>query len=351
MSSRALIYCLIVFASTANCVEPYEFKRNEGVEYLVIDGRITQFDEVNQLKLSMSTPYATSTIARPVENAEVKLVNSTNEFEYFIEEGNGLYTHCGNTLKVEVGETYHLEIEIGQKKYASFPQILPEPVNADSITFKVGYENEINEYGNEIAYQNIDIFINTPINVNGVNSYLRWKTDESWSFTERQCHPLHVPRTCYMKNDLSVEDIFIYSSESITGTYLSNKLVAKKRILDNVEFIEKHYFIVHQYTLPKEAYEYWEKVFQIANPAGNIFDLPPAPLSGNVYNVNDKDEIVLGYFEVIGSSLVRIPLYRPDIHPITISDKEYLCRWGDYVDVCCNCSILKSSTTDRPDYW
>ncbi len=351
MSSRVIIYCLIVFIATANCVDPYDFKPGETGAYLVVDGRITQSDEINRVKLVMSTTYATNTNSRPVENAQIKVVNSNGEFELFIEEGDGIYMHCGNTLQVKIGETYHLEIEIGDKKYQSIPQTLPEPVNADSITFKVGYGSEINEYGNTISYENIDVFINTPINVDGENSYLRWKTEESWSFTEIKCHPLANPKTCFMARDLSSEDIYIFSSNDISGTYLSNKLVAKKRILNNVEFIEKHYFIVNQYTLQKEAYAYWNKVIQIANPSGDIFDLPPAPLSGNVFNVNDRNEIVLGFFEVAGNSTTRIPLYQPDIQPINITAKDYLCRWGDYVDVCCNCLLLELSTTERPDYW
>jgi hypothetical protein len=351
MSSRVLIYCLIVFISTTNCVDPYDFKPKEAGEYLVIDGRITQSDDINPLKLTMSTTYATSTNARPVENAQIKLVDSNGASELYIEEGDGIYIHCGNSLQVHVGGTYHLEIEIGNKKYQSIPQTLPEPVQADSITFKVGYGSEVNEYGNEVSFENIDIFINTPINVNGIKSYLRWKSEESWSFTEIKCHPLHNPKTCYMARDLSTEDIYTFSSDAISGTYLSNHLVAKKRILNNVEFIETHFFIVNQYTLQEEAYAYWDKVIQIANPSGNIFDLPPAPLSGNVYNVNNEDEVVLGYFEIVGNSTTRIPLYQPDIKPITITSKDYLCRWGDYVDVCCNCLNLDLSTTERPDYW
>lgn len=351
MSSKLLTYCLVFFFSITNCVEPHEFKPEETNRYLVIDGRITQANEVNRIKLTLSTVYSTYSSARPIVNAEINLVNSKNESEYFIEEGEGFYAHYGNSVKIIVGETYHIEMTYGQKKYRSTPQTLPEPLIQDSISFKTGQESEVNNSGNLVTYENINIFVHTPINVQGENSYLRWKTKETWSFGEISCGPLHIPKTCYMTGKLNDDEIIIYSSDAITGNYLSNKLVAIKRILDRAEFIEKHIFSVYQYTITKEAYEYWEKAVQIANPSGDIFDLPPAQFSGNVYNVDDKDEIVLGYFEVAGKSISRIPLYKPDILPLTITSKSRLCRTRDYAYACCNCLVLKNSSTVRPAYW
>ncbi len=351
MPLKLLTYCLIIFISTTNCVEPYEFKPKEAGNFLVVDGGITQVDDINRIRLTTSTKYGTTTSASPIENASIKLVNSNKEFEYFINEGDGYYAHCGDSLKVEVGDSYYIEIDINENKYRSDPQTLPIPIDPDSITYKINYRSEINTIGNEVTFENIDIFINTPINIKGEITRLKWKVDESWSFTERKCSPLHNPATCYMSRKLNSDEFIIYSSEAITGNYLPDKLIGYKKILDRVEFIEKHYFNVHQFTLTEAAYDYWEKMVKIANPSGDIFDLPPAQLTGNVHNINDKDEIVLGYFEVVAKSTVRVALYRSDILPLTVKRKGYLCAVGKYVPACCACLVLDISSTDRPDYW
>jgi len=208
--------------------------------------------------------------------------------------------------------------------------------------------------GNEISYEAVDIYINTPINVNGQPSYLRWKTDEAWSFSEISCNPLKQPVTCYMSDKLEPERIFIYSSEGISGTFLEKKFIAQKRILDRIEFIERHYFNGQQYTLTKDAYEYWEKVQNLANPSGDIFDLPPAPLPGNVYNINDQDEIALGYFEVSSKAVARAFLLQEDIKPFSVSAKQYICSYysrSGYQAACCNCLVLDNSSLERPEYW
>lgn len=351
MSSKLLTYCLMVFIATTNCVEPYGFKPTETVFHLVVDGGVTQADDINRIRLTNSTQYSTTANARAIENAEIKLLNSKNEFEYLIYEEDGYYAHCGESIKIEVGESYHIEIKIENNTYRSDPQTLAMPIDPDSITYEIGRKIEINTIGNKVTFDNINIFIHTAINTKGENSYLRWKTDEVWSFAEISCGPLHIPKTCYMTGKLNADEILIFSSEEITGTYLSNRMVANKKILDRAEFIEKHFFSVNQYTISKEAYTYWEKAVQTANPSGDIFDLPPAQFSGNVYNVNDEDDIVLGYFEVAGKSTIRIPMYKADISPLTITSKAYLCRRREYAHACCNCLTIKNSSTYRPDYW
>jgi hypothetical protein len=345
-------YGLLFFLITINCVTTYNFEPDEWDSYLVVSGGINQLDNYNQIKLFSSTKYGTSVNSNPINDAEIMLVNSINESEPFFFEGDGIYTYFGTDLKVTVGESYHIEITLENKTYKTQPQKVPEPVPPDSLNYKFGYRTSVNLIGNEVTYENVDIFINTPININGQTSYLRWKVDESWVFTEIVCSPLARPKSCYMSNKLETERIFTFSSKGISGNYLERKLIAQKRITDRVEFIERHFFNAYQYSLPKDAYDYWEKVVALANPSGDIFDLPPAPLRGNVYNIEDSEEIVLGYFEVASKSVVRVDLTQADIHPLTISSKDYLCGWWtDFRQVCCNCLLLDNSSTERPDYW
>ena len=349
--SRWITYCLIALLCTTNCVEPYDFTSNESKNYLVVDGRIDQEDQINRVRKLRSTEYGTAFNDRPVENAMVTLVDSNGDREQLLYEENGYYIHYGFELDVVIGRSYHIEIELNGDTYRSDPQIVPEPVQPDSLSFQVGYSTIINSIGNPIVYESIELFINTPINQNDEKTYLRWKVDESWSFTERRCSPLSAPKTCYRSGGLEPDRIFVFSSEDITGTYLSRHLIAEKLILDRVEFLELHYFRASQYTMSRETYEYWDKTIQIANPSGDIFDLPPAPLAGNVYNVNNRNEIVLGYFEVLGKATALLPIRQADILPIRVTNKNFICSRPDYRRACCNCLLLSNSDVVRPDYW
>lgn len=338
-----------------NCVSPYDFDAEKGGTYFVVSGGVNQLDETNSIKLSYSTKYGTNSRAQPINDAQVVLVNSRNEKEEFYFQEEGVYVHYGLQVPVLVGESFHIEIECSGKNYRTDPERVPEPIVPDQLTYEVGYATAVNTIGNEVTRENIDIFIDTPININGERSYLRWKTDESWVFTEVQCHPLSIPKSCFMYRKLETERIFIYDSEGISGKYLEQRLIAQKTIDDKVEFIERHFFNGHQYTLTKEAYAYWKKVVDLANPSGDIFDLPPAPLPGNVYNIDDQRETVLGYFEVASKAIARVDLTKPDLRPFIIPTQNYLCsNYGprtNYDEACCQCLVLPNSSTERPDYW
>ena len=349
---RLLTYLLLLFICTANCVSPYDFDPGYTGKFLVVNGGINQLDSINKIRLTLSTAYESYSNARPVEGVDILLVNSKNESEPFYYIDEGWYYHFGQVVKVEAGESYHIEISYLSRKYKTDSQVVPHPITPDSISYISGFKDVTNRNGSVITVESIDIFINTPINVNDETSYLRWKVDESWSFVERQCGPMHIPKVCYINRELSLDEIYIYSSENVSGEYLPQNLVAEKIYPERIEFTARHYFNVVQLAIDKNAYEYWEKVVQLANPDGDIFDLPPAPLSGNVYNINDPDEVVLGYFEVASKSIARKILYRNDIDPLHVPNKEYLCSyWGGYWEVCCNCLRIEDSSLERPEYW
>lgn len=349
---RFLTYILLIFISNVNCVSPYDYEPKEFGSFLVVSGGINQLDKVNRIRLTWSTPYQTNSNARAIEGAAIILVNSKNESEPFYYEGEGWYAHYGTQVQVIVGESYHIEIELLGDHYRTDNQKVPEPIVADSISYRAGYKDFINNNGNAITNEIIEVFINTPINAGNETSYLRWKVDESWSLAERSCNPIAIPKVCYVESPLSIDQIFIYSTENISGSYLPEKLVAEKINPRSIEFLSRHYFSVHQLSIDKQTYEYWDKVVQLANPNGDIFDLPPAPLQGNVYNVDNKNEKVLGYFEIAGKSTVRRLLYKDDIKPLRVRDKNYLCSyWGGYAAECCNCLLLEDSSLERPEYW
>jgi hypothetical protein len=337
--------------AATNCVEPYDFVPGEAGDFLVVSGVITQMDEINRIKISRSTAFGTNAAEDPVESAEITLFDASGNSELFINEGSGYYAHYGNIIKPVTGGSYYIEIGYGTKKYQTSPQVMPDPVVPDSVTISVGWATQLNSLGEEVTYENIDVFVNTPINLGGETSHLRWSVDESWSFAERQCHPLHITKSCYMTGRINDNIIYLFSGESIEGNYLAKKKVVGKRLSDRVEFIEKHFINVNQYTLSDDAYAYWEKARQLSYPEGSIFDLPPAPLPGNVYNVADPDELVLGYVEVSAKAISRIGIYQSYLAPFTVPSKDYICYFGDYTNACCECLTIRNSSTNKPDYW
>ena len=53
---------------------------------------------------------------------------------------------------------------------------------------------------------------------------------------------------------------------------------------------------VEQHSLTTEAYQFFKLLKDQASINGDIFDPPPATLRGNMINLTDPDENVIGYF-------------------------------------------------------
>ena len=347
MRLRFLTYCFITWAASTSCVDPYDFKGESRSSFLVVDGRITQLDEYNSLRLSWSTPYGETANLSPVDNAQVKIYNSKGESAFYFNEGDGQYGLSDSSMPGIVGESYYIEISLGNKIYRSVAETMQPPVIPDSVTVGVGYKDELNDIGIIVSYPNIDVFIHTPINQNGNQNYIRWRADEVFSFFEIQCHPLHIPQKCFAGRETSPEKIKIYSGEKLGEGYLADHNVGSKRILDWSEFVYRHYFNVYQYSLTKEAYDYWDKLSKIAAPKGDIFDLPPATVIGNIYNVDDEDELVGGYFEAASIGVQRKFVTPGDLRPFNVPPIYEFCDSG----ICCNCSLIYGANLEQPDYW
>src|SRR5690606_27742860 len=120
------------------------------------------------------------------------------------------------------------------------------------------------------------------------------------------------PPDCYVFGFPDPERITLLNGDQFGGSAVINTQIVAKRIIDE-SFLSRHYFNVRQTSISKSAYEYWRKVRELVNNTGSVFDTPPAPIYGNVSNVDDDTEVVLGYFEVARVAQTRMYTTRADV--------------------------------------
>ena len=74
-----------------------------------------------------------------------------------------------------------------------------------------------------------------------------------------------------------------------------------------------------------------------------------------MYNVDDAEEEVLGYFEVASGSVIRFVTFRSDIPFEQALECQYDPGLGfnpnNYRDYCINCLLIRNSTLIRPDFF
>ncbi|MGD9327468.1 MAG: DUF4249 domain-containing protein [Cyclobacteriaceae bacterium] len=350
MYGKYIIYVLFVFLS--GCISSYNLENDNSEPLLVVDGKITQENTQHELTLRRSTATG-STEFNAVTGARISLNDDIGNFEAYYESGNGKYLLEGSVLERVPGRSYYLEIQLPDERiYRSVPQTMPEVMKPDKLYFKLEEIEEISDLENIIIKRYLNLYVNTPVSKDNLGFHFIWRVDHAYSFAELQCSPLKPPVTCYITRKLISDNLKIFTSEDLSGGILQDFRVGSIRVLPNWEFFEKHFFNVAQHSITREAYVYWETVKKVAQSTGSIFDTPPGPINGNIYNVNDPEERILGFFEVSAVDTIRTYTFATDLEPLAIEDLCNPLVWQSWRNPeCCDCLLIPDSHLQRPEYW
>ena len=155
---------------------------------------------------------------------------------------------------------------------------------------------------------------------NEENKYFLWKLTETYKFNvdffipqyySGQILPFPDPDslfTCYKTEE--VKDLFTFDLERLSEP----RIQAWPLHYVNTE-VRKLYLryslLTKQYSISKEAFEFWENIKKQNSGLGALYATQPFQIRGNMRNVLDEEEAVLGYFMAAGYSEKRIFVDRP----------------------------------------
>jgi hypothetical protein len=130
--------------------------------------------------------------------------------------------------------------------------------------------------------------------------YYRWDYAETWEF--------HLPfavanSICWITENS--ERIDIKSTAALQVNKISDyPLLFISNETDRLK--EKYSILVNQYSLSEDEFHYWEKLQNISQNVGSLYDIIPANVNSNVICSQDPAQKVLGYFSVSAKSSKRI---------------------------------------------
>ena len=345
------LICMVVISS---CVDPISFETDSADGELVFFGNFTQLQVKHTFNISRTSDLGEPVI--PVPDALVVIKDDQGNSAIYEEIEPGKYELEPDKLQGVPGRSYHIEITMdGGKTYCSSPQVMPEPLAIENIYFKIDQIQTLGGSGVIVDQTVIDIYVDTPLeNSSGASSGFRWTIEEVYSFTDLKCHPFFdAAITCYFNIPVEESEVKLFKSEDGSRENLTGFKVHSRLLAPDDEFIEKHYFSVHQYTISDQAHNYWEKVNLVASQSGNLFDIPPARITGNIYETENQSSFALGFFEVSGQNIVRTYTL-----PSLIGGNEIIetcpgMRSQIIEDKCCFCWLLDEDENriERPEYW
>ncbi|MEL7004280.1 MAG: DUF4249 domain-containing protein [Bacteroidota bacterium] len=366
-------YMLIVsVALLGNCVSPADIPLSEVPPLLVVEGFITDDFGPHEIRVTRLARFAgirdggsieqvdaSVSITDDLGNSVQLLRQNLQRKEIFNDPPEACVPNVTfaqvitdyrtpDSFKGEVGRSYTLEIETDGRVYRSEPQtIVPTPII------------------DELSLSFLEIpTLNDAQPRSGVEIFAKWQDPEEPSFYSWRVNGIYRVSTrnvlggvaccLYDPADNGAEDCWIIEPD-IEGNVIAvnDRFFNGQQTTQKVGFIEddglrfantevpesKQYYIeVEQYRISEEAYNFYDRVTTISSIDGEIFDPPPLSISGNITNIEDPSETVIGFF---GAFSVQ----RSDI----FVDRKMLSFTQIFLRPCGDCRVRGGAQVEVPD--
>ncbi len=328
-----------------SCIDEYWPEVSKYENLLVVEGGISNEAPPYTVKLSISSPINEN---KPQTYTDCSLIieDGNGNQEFLIETEAGIYKTPQNGMHGEIGEKYKLKIQTPNgKSYESDFDYIKTPVLIDRIDAKIESKGS-NDVDHEL--QGYQFYVNTENPAVDTNYYM-WKLVSTyhyqsdyfikWYFTG-QLHrflPIDSLYDCYTTR--SVNSIYTFNTENISNKKLEN-FPLNFVSTETRQLSLRYSLLVKQYTLSKKAYVYWSALQEQNSDQGSLYSRQPYQIRGNLRNINDNEEPVLGYFTVNSMDSARIFVDRPNIQfyysECSINDGNYL----QYAEIGANDPVL-----------
>lgn len=297
-------FCLVAIMF-CGCVEPYDIETKTFESALVVEGTITDQRETQEIKLSRTFRLEENTPA-PENNAKVKVVGDDGAEYFFSSIGEGIY-HSNNQFRAISGVNYSLEIMTGDgSSYASEPTTLSGTSVIDDVSAITTVQTI-----DGLDSDGIAILVDSR-STSANNSYYRYTYEETYKIKSYY----HIKKKLVLTEDgTGLEIVWKEEPDNICyRTEFSNDIILTNTNLlaDNniekapVHFIEKsntaiayrYSILVKQYSLSREAYEFYEILKELSGSESLFSQNQPGFINGNLFSLDNSNEKVLGYFSV-----------------------------------------------------
>jgi hypothetical protein len=296
------ILVVVALVWIAACKKPYAPSITaSNVNYLVVEGVISTGPDSTIIKLSRTVKLSGNTSTSPELNAQVSVEDSKGNGFGMTELSNGQY----QLPSLDFDKTENMRLRI---------------ITADGKVYLSDFVADkdtppIDSIGFVIQGDGIQLYANTH-DPNNKTRYYRWDYVETWRFhalyksdfiTDGQKLVLRTAAqqiyTCFANNNSST--IVLGSSARLAQDVIYQNPITQ--VPSTSEKLESRYSILmKQYSLTKEAFDFWQNLKKNTEQLGSIFDPQPSNLNGNIHCLTNPPEPVIGYISVTNIQQKRI---------------------------------------------
>lgn len=305
---RQIPVLLLVFS--LSCVQPFDVGIVvNGTPQLVVEGSVNDADEVFTVRLRTSGNFDGVAVNTLGVNAQVQIVSGADEITHLNEVLPGVYRTDTAALIGQVGESYSLRIQLANgENYISTVETIPQPVAISQGRAELVENRGVSD--DRIPFVEFSHNVFAQLENTSEDHFVR-VTTAGWGRVQVD-YPLcggfdggstgpPGPQICWARRSPITGQVNTVTNQAVTGsTY--------EVLAENVPFDFRDAYIADLFAnaMSPEAFAYWELARLQIQRAGGLFDPPFAPVVGNIRNVNEPDEVVLGYFHAYAKTSTRV---------------------------------------------
>lgn len=354
---KKAIVCAMIFIVMLSCVDQIAYDIANNINIIVVDGRITDLDEEQLVRINRSKSEFGSFGSTPITHAIVALVvNSTEIISLKEKDGKpGDYVLPAN-FRGKVGNSYQLRFQLTDgTKYESTVQVMPSVPPIEKLTVRFNANEPFSSKNEFKGVHNFYVDVQDP---KGQENFYSWdytiyekkkwcRTCENGVYAVNEIIPGQYRFSrYYLSGSKPFEDCFSQVRSNVLGAppYISTQWkydyecrdgcweILRNNALNlfedrntngghilerkvaRVPYYQCHGALIEirQSSLTKDAAQYFRLFQEQTQSNGGIAATPPTALTGNIRNINDTREKVVGYFSVSSVAAIRYWIDRKD---------------------------------------
>jgi len=310
---------------TSNCTEQIDIDGQlTFVDAIVVEASIT--NEYKYQKISLTRTFKFEDDGPKSEsNATVNITDSANNTYNFIENKPGEYVSTVKFGAITNTEYQLLITTQNGKKYATTNKQLTNITQIDNLYAS----REVNSVGTEV----MSIFVES-YDANRNSNYYRYEYEETYNIIppkwvtmdfivlfDESGNVLPLPGLVPRSNDTKIcyntvlSNAIIQTSTTNLFEDKVSKFAVRNISADNAIISHRYSILVKQYIQSLEAFTYYQVLNQLSGSESLFSQIQSGFINSNVFSVENKNEIVLGFFEVTSVSEKRIFFNYEDLFP------------------------------------
>ncbi|MBR4134715.1 MAG: DUF4249 family protein [Bacteroidales bacterium] len=295
------IMLLMVTVAVSSCVYPFEpeLDKSSG-RNLVIEGDLL-IGSFSYIRLSYMS-YLDEDLAEWDVKAEVRAEDEKGNMYNGKKVDSNLYLISLNLADPSSRFRLYVVLDDGREYASEWAEARRAPV-VDEIT------HELDATTNQVRF-------NITLHSDDGEQYFRWFFDEDWEYES-----LYDAKYWYSIDTSDPDDNgtmikygpregthYCWMNQQSTGLYFtttrdleSNKVQEKNfyRVAAQTQRMSSLYSMnVRVESTTEDCYDYWKNVRTNSENLGDLFSPIPSEMRGNIYNLSDPDETVLGFVNV-----------------------------------------------------